>query len=194
MKSLVVSALTVLLCLTGCGGGSDVLREDGNVSSALSDTNLLKTGQTKMYVEGDDGYYQKGISRSYSRDDAKRIVIDRVTNLMWQDDANATVTKTFQEAVDFCQNLELGGFSDWKLPNIYELVSLVEYGKLRPSIDAVFQHIANKNYWSATHSARNLAKVKFVSFETGIVSVVSETYDSYGGLHFKCVRNAGEER
>ncbi len=62
-----------------------------------------KTGQTKSYdtdgnevTDGsikDDGFYQKGVDPSYTRDDVKEIVIDHITGLQWQDDAEANSTK-----------------------------------------------------------------------------------------------------
>jgi len=49
---------------------------------------LRKTGQTTIYRTGDDGYYQKGIARSYT-DNHDGTVTDNVTGLMWAKDGNA---------------------------------------------------------------------------------------------------------
>lgn len=108
---------------------------DGVLDSAIATVNitvknvchpLLKTGQTDIYEIGDDGYYQKGVERSYTRDDDKKVVTDNVTGLMWQDDVDAaTVQKPWvtQENYDadnfyntsgatatiYCRDLILGG-------------------------------------------------------------------------------------
>ena len=50
---------------------------------------VLKTGQTTSYAANDDGTYQKGVARSYTRNGASGIVTDNVTGLQWQDNAAA---------------------------------------------------------------------------------------------------------
>ena len=92
-------ASAMLLVLTACGGGGGT-QDDGNQSVTSTSTLPKKTGQTKSYDESgtevldnsikDDGFYQAGITASYTRDDATNIVTDHITNLQWQDDANAS--------------------------------------------------------------------------------------------------------
>ena len=86
----------------------------------------------------------------YSRD--KEIVIDSQTGLQWQDDIEAkTVIKNWQEAIAHCEALTLGGHSDWRLPNIKELESIIDYGRYDPMIDRTyFQNVHTHYYWSST--------------------------------------------
>jgi len=59
----------------------------------LADGPVLKSGQTTEYYAGDDGTYQAGLARSYTRDDGNGIVTDNATGLQWQDDAvGSTIT------------------------------------------------------------------------------------------------------
>ena len=110
----------------------------------------LATGQTKSYVDYDDGYYQKGLSRSYTRENG--IVTYQVTGLQWQDDYsdnNGSVKKaTWKEAKTYCENLTLGGYSDWRLPSEEELKSIVDYGRYKPAIDPIFQNVVSSGYWA----------------------------------------------
>lgn len=56
------------------------------------------------------------------------IVYDSKTQLYWQ--SNPSTKKfTWDEAKDYCQNLTYGGKIDWRLPNLYELKSLMDYKK-----------------------------------------------------------------
>lgn len=56
------------------------------------------------------------------------IVRDKSTGLMWQkiDDGK---TRNWKDALAYCQNLELAGYADWRLPNAKELQYLVDYTK-----------------------------------------------------------------
>jgi hypothetical protein len=114
---------------------------------------LPKTGQTISYRNYDDGYYQKGslISPRFV-DNGDGTITDRVTNLMWQKDGYYWDSCGIQVAIDNCEALSLGGFTDWRLPNIKELMSIVNYGKNSPAIDQPpFTNTQWGHYWSSTY-------------------------------------------
>jgi len=118
----------------------------------------------------------------FSRHNDTQIVTDNDTGLQWQD--NKSVTKTWQEAIDYCENLTLGSYEDWRLPNMNELTSLVDDSKFIPSIDTVFQYTAPNHYWSSTTYAdlSNLAWI--VTFGYGYQSYRSKS----GSYYVRCVR------
>ena len=43
---------------------------------------------------------------------------------------------SWQEALHICEDLEFAGESDWRLPNINELLSIVDYSESAPSLPA----------------------------------------------------------
>ena len=45
----------------------------------------------------------------------------------------ATGARTWCEGIGYCPRLELAGHSDWRLPNIRELESLIDYGRTAPA-------------------------------------------------------------
>jgi hypothetical protein len=80
-------------------------------------------------------------------DNDDQSVSDNATSLMWQqsDDGQA---RDWEEALAYCQDLTLAGFSDWHLPDAKELQSIVDYtrspqteGGNSAAIDPVF-HIS----------------------------------------------------
>ena len=80
-------------------------------------------------------------------------VIDKRTGLMWQrlDKAGKL---TWKQAKEYCANLKLGGFSDWRIPSFYEMKSL--HTSLSKSIGwSEFKKIPlfswrGAYYWSST--------------------------------------------
>lgn len=49
---------------------------------------------------------------------------DSATGLTWQGEGMGTFT--FDEALSYCSDITIGEYSDWRLPTIYELRSLVD--------------------------------------------------------------------
>ena len=54
------------------------------------------------------------------RDLAAGVWVDPATNLMWAQKDNGKHL-TFQEAVNYCRDLRIGGYSDWTLPTLNDL-------------------------------------------------------------------------
>jgi hypothetical protein len=103
---------------------------------------VMATGQTRSYREGDDGDLQLGVPCPVPRfiDNGDGTVKDNCTGLIWLKNANCFGRKRWHAAIDASNGLEDGqcGLSDdsiagdWHLPNIRELLSLVDYGNYRP--------------------------------------------------------------
>ena len=83
-------------------------------------------------------------------DNGDGTITDNVTNLIWQKAPNTT-TYTWEQAISYAENLALAGSSDWRLPNIKELVSINDETTNAPSINtAYFPTIVSARYWSST--------------------------------------------
>jgi hypothetical protein len=87
-------------------------------------------------------------------------VTDHCTGLRWQKDT-ADVDGDGQSkqdyvpwcaALPYCESLSFAGHDDWRLPNVRELQSIVDYGRYLPSIDPVFGAVSSF-YWSSTSVA-----------------------------------------
>jgi len=113
------------------------------------------------------------------------IVTDNTTKLQWQDDAIGSMM-TWAVAIEHCENLSLDGHSDWRLPNIKELASIVDDTKVLPSIDnTVFQNTTSHLYWSSTTFAGNSSYAWSVYFNDG--SQNDSNYETYS-VYVRCVR------
>lgn len=97
---------------------------------------------------GQDGAYQSGCSgEGRFEDHGDGTVTDHCTGLMWQRetaDMNADGRVDDTDWLDwcgslaYCEALSFAGYEDWRLPNVRELSSLVDYGRSFPAIDPLF--------------------------------------------------------
>ena len=130
----------------------------GGGPAALPLGQVQQTGQTQCFDgnfpwseiacegTGQDGLFQKGLSRAY-RDDGIGTVKDTRTGLEWEkatwdgsihDQFNVY---TWPEAITKIEALNAAayaGFTDWRWPNIAELASLLENGGFSPAVNPSF--------------------------------------------------------
>jgi hypothetical protein len=140
-----------------------------------STAGLPGTGQSKCYrTDGAGGEIacddpatcpgQDGVSRTGCpaagrfTDNGDGTVLDTCTGLEWQKDTadasgdgrvTALDSLRWCEALSFAENLSFAGHDDWRLPNVRELQSITDYGRLNPGIDPAFGALPDP-YWSST--------------------------------------------
>jgi len=106
------------------------------------------------------------------------VVQDNVTGLMWQGCARgqtgATCTgsatsSNWYMALSDCDSLSWGGFSDWRLPDPFELQSIVDYKKYDPVINknAFSTNASSENFWTSSSYLHDTWLAWFVSFKRG---------------------------
>ncbi|MDA3815217.1 MAG: DUF1566 domain-containing protein [Patescibacteria group bacterium] len=125
---------------------------------------------TNAYIDGDEEYYIIAVSGKETEsefiDNGNGTVTDKNTGLMWMKQNFVSESKTvfgaygLDGATEACANLELEGHDDWRLPNIKELASLVDFNKnSKPFMNDVFsKNITHegedfnysRSFWSST--------------------------------------------
>ena len=104
-------------------------------NQAKTSSRPAKTGQITSYATGDDGDLEKGVAWPSPRFTAATdTVTDNLTGLMWAKNANAGGQKTWANALTYCNGLTLGGHEDWRLPNRFELESLLDLAYFSPAL------------------------------------------------------------
>ena len=150
-------------------------------------TQVPKTGQTGKIETGDDGDLEKGVSWPSARwtcyDATPSVVdcstgspvtaVDNLTGLQWTIDANLDGSKIWYDALDYCNGLSHGSYSDWRLPNRYELESLLDMSQANPALpsDRHFTGVQLSGYWSSTTVATNPGgDWWYVGLDSGVVN------------------------
>ncbi len=183
---------------------------------------LPATGQTLSYpadkndgIAGpvavpDDGALRRGPALHYKvRKDGT--IKDKNTDLIWEVKCSScgglhAVSNTYRWSGDGSQetiwdwlddiNAEGGtgyaGHNDWRIPNVRELQSIVDYGVFNPAIDPIFgptaASFAASFYWSSTSYANNPSAAWFVNFNGGFVDFDAKDFD----FHVRAVRGGPE--
>jgi|GEM_PF-2478803 len=171
-------------------------------TSPLSPGGLPDTGQIESYTDtfGEDSDYTIN-PPSYTKLDAYGndlpdsaaswvMVRDNVTGLIWEVKSDGGTihdkdsTYTWQDAQDgFIAELNtqgFGGYSDWRLPTVMELSSIVNSGTYSPAIDTSYFPITMSSYyWSSTTNACNTDSAWIVNFISGYVGIHHDKSDGY---------------
>lgn len=145
---------------------------------------LPKTGQIISYRDGDDGNCEAGwwrgwkngvnktrfVSKTIGVDD---VVIDRATGLMWPASGLAAGcynggVKHWYNAIDYPNTLNFAGFIDWRIPNINELLSIVDYSRHNSAIyEPPFDNTSSSSYWTSTTYESSTTRAWTVDFNNG---------------------------
>jgi hypothetical protein len=68
----------------------------------------------------------------------------------WSGDGSQETIWDWLDAINTQGGVGYAGHRDWRIPNVRELQSIVDYGRDTPSIDPIFGHTAIASYWSST--------------------------------------------
>lgn len=120
-----------------------------------------------------------GAPRFSRSGEAEAIVTDGMSGLVWQgcvagrtgpscDGTDPMVA--WDEAVAYCEGLSWAGLSDWRLPDQFELQSIVDFGRTDPSSDPIaFPAMTTLGYWASSTVATGAEGRYQVSFSYGFV-------------------------
>jgi len=142
--------IVCFLTLLGCQKNETDTQND-ETSTPVDETNLTYTypivdtdvetfytnlNITSTLTEGDDFYGQDanytGNQPSYT-DNGDGTITDNVTGLMWEQDMGEKLS--FEESFTKAEESRLGGYSDWRVPSIKELYSLILFtGKVKGAV------------------------------------------------------------
>jgi hypothetical protein len=136
---------------------------------------LPRTGQTLSYAQGDDGDTELGVAWPTPRfvDHGDGTVTDELTGLMWLKDGSCLGREVWRYRTYWmidslnidpsslgCQEYT-NSYTDWRLPNVNELESLVHAERSDCSAwlnSIAFTGVEQNYYWSSTTNSLNLGE------------------------------------
>ncbi len=210
---------------TSIGIGTEVPQESLSTSDPFGTVNnadltyvIVDTGQNHCYSnssgilcpsEGEDFYGQdaqyQGVQASYV-DNNDGTIADLNTGLMWQQTPDLDNKSTYEVAVAGADGFDLAGYTDWRLPTIKELYSLIifngsvvqgipyidtDYFDFRFGDESLGERELDGQYWSSTEyvgtTMRDQATVFGVNFADGRIKGYPPSHFS-GGQMLQFVR------
>ncbi len=94
----------------------------------------------------------------------------------WFETTTAWVTRLNQQ--------RFAGYTDWRVPTVSELVTLVDYRRTNPALDPIFAIATDDGYWSATEVSADPDHAWVVDYITGRVFFSQKTLKA----HVRAVR------
>ena len=163
---------------------------------------LPDTAQTTSRYAYDDATHV-GVQPSYT-DNNNGTITDNNTRLMWVRSGYATAYTgspacspwdswclfKWLDALSYCEGLIYATYDNWRLPNVRELESIVDYsvdtnGKTDPTINSAFLNTKNSVYWTST-TMQTTTNAWIIGFDGGGTSAGTKTGNN--GL-VRCVRD-----
>jgi hypothetical protein len=111
-------------------------------------------------------------------------VLDTYWGYMWQKEDSGDTQLNWVQANAYCDGLVLAGYSDWRLPEIEALLTIVDYTHNNPALSKIFNPRRSNYYWSSSTPVYDPVNAWFVQFYNGNVDSYNKTY----GYFVRCVR------
>ena len=193
---------------------------NAQIDTLHSQALVARTGQTTSYATGDDGDLEKGVVLPTPRftDNTNGTITDNLTGLIWLKNANCpNGARNWATALTDVASLNSAGTvngngcgdvsnagshqTDWRLPNIRELFSLIDFAFNSPALsnaagtgqgtssDPLSNFQTTSYYWSSTTSAFTSQMAWFVFFgyigvDLPLVNFIVVDFDFKGNFGF----------
>ena len=186
LKGTEILILTIFIIILCSCRKSNSVEPDSVLTSKLPDT-----GQTTSYTttSGEDSDFTIN-SPSYT-DNGNGTITDNITGLMWQKTDGGEMT--FENTSAYIATMNLGGYTDWRLPTGLELYGINNHDKVNPALNTTyFTKTAAEYWWTSETRVDDISSVWVVNAGGGIGAHPKNETISAGGakrFHIRAVRN-----
>ena len=150
-QGFIVTVAALAVCWAATAGESAQKCKSTNPKQDFPATGQTTSSPRPPYHAGDDGDIQAGATLSYT-DNGDGTITDNNTCLMWEKKSgpadpsihNVMVRYTWDNAFDVhvatLNATNFAGFNDWRVPNVKELQSIVNYENFSPAVSTEFNN------------------------------------------------------
>ncbi|MCG8702173.1 MAG: DUF1566 domain-containing protein, partial [Bacteroidales bacterium] len=148
------------------------------------------SGYFMRLVRGSVGYGENNYV-----DNGDGTISDESSGLIWQQ-GDSGEGMDWESALNYCEDLSLAGYSDWRLPDAKELQYIVDYSRSpdttsSPAIDSIFSTTSITNllnekdypfFWTGTthKNQRGAESAVYISFGRGMGAMDDNVMDVHG--------------
>ena len=156
----------------------------GGIGNHPKTETISAGGTKKFHVRAVRGIFIPQVISNHFTDNGNGTITDNVTNLLWQK-IHSTDSLSWEQSLTYADTATIGGYTDWRLPNIKELQSINDENLINPSVNnAFFSNVGVNKFWSSTSLPNQTTKAWYLSTQFGIT-----TYDAKTIKHYiYCVR------
>ncbi|MFK5975196.1 MAG: DUF1566 domain-containing protein, partial [Sulfurovum sp.] len=146
--------------------------------NSINKFSRLKTGDTNDTISNSDGDLKRGLTPSYT-DNVDGTITDNNIALIWQkEDDNSP--KTLSVAQTYCADLTIASYSNWQLPSVEELFSILDKGSdFGPHINSLFTNTNDDGYWSSSSFVGDSTKSWYIGFDNLFVGFTDIANDKF---------------
>ena len=127
-------------------------------------------------------------------DNGNGTITDKALGLMWQK-TDDDIQRAWEDAIQYCEGLNLADYNDWRLPNIKELASITDESKGSPANASKHQPAIDTIYFPNTKIASYWTSTTY-TFDSSYAYEISYTEGRFGGYgktsanhYIRCVRD-----
>ncbi|ETR72611.1 MAG: hypothetical protein OMM_01584 [Candidatus Magnetoglobus multicellularis str. Araruama] len=127
----------------------------------------FNNGINNLYQKSSQFYVRAVVGPTCQRRfvDNDETITDTCTGLVWEKHASDSIY-SWENSLEFCNNKETAGFSDWRLPSKQELRTIIDYSSKNPAIDTtLFQNQKADQYWTSTSNIASQNQAWAVNFQ-----------------------------
>lgn len=148
----------------------------------IEDIKNYKVRDTDLYKNAKNKYLNEQLKRNYT--------VDLKTKLMWQDYKESKIIKlNFKKAKEYCEDLMVGGFNNWRLPTAKEMSTLFNT-KNHAFKKFIKNPKNNETYWLFNFNHIETKKgFRFRKFPSNVVGI-----NENGLLYVRCVRDTTKNK
>ena len=206
-QGFITTVAALAVCWAAAAGESAQKCKNTNPKQDFPATGQTTSSPRPPYHAGDDGDIQAGATLSYT-DNGDGTITDNNTCLVWEKKSgpadpsihSVLVAYTWDNAFDVhvatLNATNFAGFNDWRVPNVKELQSIVNYENFGPAVSTEFNNgdcttptsmctvltcscTASSLYWSATTPANDPTDALLVFFSSGFVRSDGKIFSNF---------------